>query len=92
MKLATVPALGECLLALLIGLILISFPAAADAYPVSGVWTATDTDFPAAANETCIAIKTFGVEAVSKKSSSELISLRRISGTMRRAMSKLKQT
>ena len=44
---------GVSSLGLLIGLILISFPAAA--------------------NETCIAVKTFGVEAVSKKSISELI-------------------
>jgi hypothetical protein len=29
--------------------------------------------FPTAANETCIAIKTFGVEAVSKKSISQMI-------------------
>jgi hypothetical protein len=64
---------GVSSLGLLIGLILISFPAAAEVYPVSGVWTATDTDFPAAANETCIAVKTFGVEAVSKKSISELL-------------------
>ena len=64
---------GVSSLGLLIGLILISFPAAAEVYPVSGVWTAIDTDFPAAANETCIAVKTFGVEAVSKKSISEMI-------------------
>jgi hypothetical protein len=64
---------GVSSLGLLLGLILISFPAAAEVYPVSGVWTATDTDFPAAANETCIAVKTFGVEAVSKKSISEMI-------------------
>src|SRR6202166_2123798 len=32
-----------------------------------------DTDFPAAANETCVAVKTFGVEAVSKKAISEMI-------------------
>jgi hypothetical protein len=54
-------------------LILISVPAAAEVYPVRGVWTSTDTDFSAAANETCIAVKTFGVEAVSKKSISEMI-------------------
>jgi hypothetical protein len=63
---------GVSSLGLLIGLIL-SFPAAAEVYPVSGVWTATDSDFPAAAIETCIAVKTFGVEAVSKKSVSEMI-------------------
>ena len=64
---------GAAVLGLLIGLILVSVPAAADVYPVTGVWTAIDTDFPAAANETCIAVKTFGVEAVSRKSISELI-------------------
>jgi hypothetical protein len=66
---------GTSSLGLLIGLFLISFAAAAAAkvYPVSGVWTAIDTDFPAAANETCLAVKTFGVEAVSKKSVSEMI-------------------
>ena len=64
---------GAGSLGLLIGLILFSFPAAAEVYPVSGVWTAIDTDFPAAANETCLAVKTFGVEAVAKKSVSEMI-------------------
>jgi hypothetical protein len=64
---------GAASLGLLIGLILFSFPAAAEVYPVSGVWVAIDTDFPAAANETCLAVKTFGVEAVSKKSISQMI-------------------
>ena len=64
---------GAASLGLLIGLILVSAPAAAEVYPVTGVWTAIDTEFPAAANETCLAVKTFGVEAVSKKSISEMI-------------------
>ena len=64
---------GAASLGLLIVLILVSAPAAAEVYPVSGVWTAIDTDFPAAASETCLAVKTFGVEAVSKKSISEMI-------------------
>ena len=64
---------GAASLGLLIGLFLVSVPAAAEVYPVSGVWTAIDTDFPAAANEACVAVKTFGVEAVSKKSISEMI-------------------
>jgi hypothetical protein len=64
---------GVSSLGLLIGLILFSFPAAAEVYPVSGVWTAIDTDFPAAGNETCLAVKTFGVDAVSKKSIAEMI-------------------
>ena len=63
-----VPSLG-----LVIGLSLFSFAAAAQVYPVSGVWAAIDSQFPTAANETCIAVKTFGVEAVSKKSVSEMI-------------------
>jgi hypothetical protein len=68
MKLSVIPAFGGAAsFALLIGLILVSVPAAAEFYPVSGVWTAIDTDFPAAANETCLAVKTFGVEAVFKK-------------------------
>jgi hypothetical protein len=53
--------------------LIFSFPAAAEEYPVNGVWAAVDTDYPAAANETCIAIKTFGVESVSRKSVSEMI-------------------
>ena len=61
---------GAASLGLLIGLILFSFPAAAEVYPVSGVWTAIDTDFPAAGNETCLAVKTFGVNA---KSIAEMI-------------------
>ena|SRR6202035_4403979 len=48
---------GLSSLVLLIGLILILFPAAAEVYPASGVWATTDTDFPATANETCIAVK-----------------------------------
>ena len=64
---------GAASLGLLISLILFTFPAAAEVYPVSGVWTAINTDFPAAANETCLAVKTFGVEALSRKSVSEMI-------------------
>ena len=59
--------------ALVIGLSVISFPAAAEVYPVSGVWTAINPDFPAAANETCITLKAIGIDAVSKKSISEII-------------------
>jgi hypothetical protein len=58
-----VPSLG-----LVIGLSLFSLPAVAQVYPVSGVWAAVDSQFRTAANETCIAVKMFGVEAVSKKS------------------------
>jgi hypothetical protein len=37
---------GAASLGLLIGLFLVTGPAAAEVYPVSGVWTAIDTDFP----------------------------------------------
>jgi len=37
------------------------------------VWAAIDSQFPTARNESCIAVRTFGVEAVSKKSISEMI-------------------
>jgi hypothetical protein len=57
----------------LISLFLVTGPAAAEVYPVSGVWTAIGTDFPAAGIEACVAVKTFGVEALSKKSISEMI-------------------
>jgi hypothetical protein len=30
--------------------LIFSFPAAAEEYPVNGVWAAVDTDYPAAAN------------------------------------------
>jgi hypothetical protein len=59
-------------LGLFMGL-LFSHSAAAQVYPVSGVWAAIDSQFPTATNETCIAARTFGVEAVSKKSISEMI-------------------
>jgi hypothetical protein len=46
---------------------------AAQKYPISGVWVAIDPQFPTSIKETCIAVKTFGVEAVSKKSIAELL-------------------
>jgi hypothetical protein len=64
---------GALSLGLLIGLFLFSYAAAAQVYPVSGVWATIDSQFPTATNETCIAVRTFGVEAVSKKSISEMI-------------------
>ena len=67
-RIGGVPSLG-----LLIGLILLSFPATAQNYPISGVWVAIDPQFPTSIKETCIAVKTFGVEAVSKKSIAELV-------------------
>lgn len=65
---------GEVLLlGLVIGLSLFSFPAAAQVYPVSGVWVAIDFRSPTAASESCNAVKTFGIEAVSRKSVSEIM-------------------
>jgi hypothetical protein len=54
-------------------LVLSTFPAAADVYPVSGVWVAPTPAFPVAAEEACFIIRTFGVEAVSRKSIFEMI-------------------
>jgi hypothetical protein len=64
---------GVLSLGLAIGLSLFSSPAAAQVYPVSGVWVAVDPQFPAAAGETCIAVKAFGVEAVINRSVLEMI-------------------
>jgi hypothetical protein len=60
-------------LGILIGLILFSFPANAQNYPISGVWVAIDPNFPTSIKESCIALKKFGVEAVLKKSIAELV-------------------
>jgi hypothetical protein len=45
----------------------------ADVYPVDGVWVAMDSDFLVDRDEACLALKTFGTEAVSRKSIPELI-------------------
>ena len=60
-------------LVLLTGLASISFPAAAQVYPVNGVFSAIDPKYPAYRNEACMALKTFGVEAVSKQAIPGLI-------------------
>lgn len=54
-------------------LLLSAVSATADVYPVSGVWIAPNPTFPVSTNESCFAIKLFGVEAVSRKSVSEMI-------------------
>jgi hypothetical protein len=61
--------------ALFLGPILYSLPAAAGdvSYPVSGVFLPIDPEFPAATFEACLLVRTFGVEAVSKKSVARLI-------------------
>jgi hypothetical protein len=58
---------------LLLGSLLFSFPASADEYPVNGVWVALGREFPAAEYEICFAVRTFGVEAVLRKSVSEIM-------------------
>jgi hypothetical protein len=54
-------------------LVLVSFPVAAEVYPVNGVWVAPDPAFPVATGEACFIIKTIGVEAVSRKSIFEVV-------------------
>lgn len=60
-------------LVLLTGLVSISFPAAAQVYPVNGIFSAIDPKYPADKNDACMALKTFGVEAVSNEAIPELI-------------------
>ena len=58
-----------------LGLILFSLPATAQniIYPVSGIFLPIDPDFPNASFEACLLVRTFGVDAVSKKSVAHLI-------------------
>jgi hypothetical protein len=53
--------------------ILFSVPAAAQSYPIGGVWAAIDPQFPKAISEMCIAVKTFGTEAVANNLIAEII-------------------
>jgi hypothetical protein len=53
--------------------LLFSIPAAADIYPVNGVWAAPNPEFPIAADEACFTIKTVGVEAVARKSIAQIM-------------------
>jgi hypothetical protein len=64
---------GPALWALVISLFSFANPtsAAEQVYPVTGVWVAIDTRYPAAAGEVCLAVKTFGMEAA-RKAVSEL--------------------
>jgi hypothetical protein len=64
---------GGKLCCLFVGAVLISFSASADEYPINGVWVALGREFPAAEYEICFAVKTFGVEAVLRKSISEIM-------------------
>jgi hypothetical protein len=58
-----------------LGLILFSLSATAQniIYPVSGVFLPLDPDFPNASFEACLLVRTFGVDAVSKKSVAHVI-------------------
>jgi len=49
--------------ALAIAVSLFSFSASAQTYPVSGVWVAMGSHFPESKVGTCLALKTFGVDA-----------------------------
>jgi len=57
---------------LLAGVIFLSFPAAAQVYPINGVFSAIDLDYPDR-NAACMALKTFGIEALSQRAIPELI-------------------
>ena len=50
--------------ALAIAVSLFSFSASAQTYPVSGVWVAMDSRFPGSKVGACLALKTFGVDAI----------------------------
>src|ERR1700733_2745257 len=50
-----------------------SFAAIAEIYPINGAWIAIGPEFPINRNEACVSLKTFGTEAVSRKSIPELI-------------------
>jgi hypothetical protein len=52
---------------------LFSLPAAAQSYPISGVWAAIDPQFPKARSEMCTAVKTFGTAAVANNLIAEII-------------------
>jgi predicted small secreted protein len=52
--------------------ILFSLPAAAQSYPISGVWVAIDPQFSKTISEMCIALKAFGTEAVANNLIAEI--------------------
>jgi hypothetical protein len=53
--------------------LLLSSPAAADVYPVNGIWVAPNPDFPIGTDEACLTIRLSGVEAVVRKSIAEMV-------------------
>ena len=65
----TAIALFVSLVCLLLG----TLPAAADVYPVEGVWAAPHPEFPISTDEACFTVKTIGVDAVARKSIAQLV-------------------
>ena len=59
-------------LAGLVGLLL-SSAAAADIYPIKGVWVAPNPDFPSTPDEACFTVRLSGIEAVTRKVIAELL-------------------
>jgi len=56
----------------LLGLLL-SSAAAADGYPVKGVWVAPNPDFPVGANEACFTVRQSGIDAVARKLLAQIV-------------------
>ncbi len=52
---------------------LFSFPAAAQSYPVSGVWVAMDNHFSRSKTTLCLTLKTFGIDALLDESFPKLM-------------------
>ncbi len=65
--------IAECAQLLGFAGLLLSSPAAADIYPVNGIWVTLNPDFPIGANEACFNIRVSGVEAVVRKSIAEML-------------------
>ena len=56
----------------LVGLLL-SSPAAADIYPIKGVWVAPNSDFPVRPDEACFTVRVSGIQAVTRKFIAQLL-------------------
>jgi hypothetical protein len=53
--------------------LLLSSAAAADGYPVNGVWVAPNADFPIGADEACFTVRQSGIDAVARKSLAQIL-------------------
>jgi len=53
--------------------LLLSSVAAADIYPVNGVWVAPNADFPIGVDEACFTVRLSGIDAVVRKSLAEIL-------------------